>query len=78
MLLHRAQAAEGDVMKIDKARGRLTLKHGGVRNLDMPPMTMAFRTKEPRLLDPLAVGDKVSFQAEKVEGQYTVTSLQKR
>ena len=70
-------ATAGEVTKLDKAGGRVTLKHGGIKNLDMPPMSMVFRVSNPKLLDELAVGSRVRFTAEKVDGQYTVTSLSK-
>ena len=73
-----AQAAltEGEVRKVDKAAGKITLKHGEIRNLDMPPMTMVFRVKEPTMLAAVKEGDKVKFTAERVDGAYTVTSLE--
>ncbi|MFN3295133.1 copper-binding protein [Caldimonas sp.] len=73
-----AQAAEGEVRKIDKAAGKITIKHGEIKSLDMPPMTMVFRAEPPSLLDKVQVGDKVSFQAAKVGGTYTVTAIEKR
>lgn len=72
------QAAEGEVRKIDKAAGKITIKHGEIKSLDMPPMTMVFRADPPSLLDKVQVGDKVSFQAAKVGGTYTVTAIDKR
>jgi Cu(I)/Ag(I) efflux system periplasmic protein CusF len=72
------QAAEGEVRKIDKAAGKITLKHGEIKSLDMPPMTMVFRAEPASLLDKVQVGDKVSFQAAKVGGTYTVTAIDKR
>jgi Cu(I)/Ag(I) efflux system periplasmic protein CusF len=72
-----AQANEGEVRKIDKAQAKLTLRHGEIKKLDMPPMTMVFRVKDVKWLDELAVGDKVRFDAEKIDGQYTVTVLVK-
>jgi Cu/Ag efflux protein CusF len=72
-----AQAlTEGEVRKLDKAQGKLTLRHGEIKNLDMPPMTMVFRVKDAKMLDGLAEGSKVKFAAEKIDGQYTVTVLQ--
>ena len=73
----QAPAASGEVTKIDKAGGRVTLKHGEIKHLDMPPMTMAFHVKDAKLLDGLAVGDKLRFQAERIDGKYTVTSVSK-
>ena len=72
-----ATATTGEVTKLDKAGGRVTLKHGEIKHLDMPPMTMVFRVSNPKLLDELAVGSRVRFTAEKVDGQYTVTSVSK-
>ena len=66
---------EGEVRKVDKAGGKVTLKHGPIANLEMPPMTMVFRVKEPALLANLKEGDKVKFKADKVQGAYTVTEL---
>ncbi len=69
--------AGGEVTKVDKAGSRVTLKHSGVKNLDMPPMIMSFRVRDPLILEGVAVGDHVRFAAERVDGQYTVTSLSK-
>lgn len=68
--------SEGVVRKIDAANGKLTLRHGPLVNLDMPPMTMVFRVVSPRLLDGIKVGDKVNFHAESIDGVLTVTVLQ--
>lgn len=67
----------GEVTKIDKAGGRLTLKHAEIKHLDMPPMTMVFRVADPKLLDGLAVGSRIRFAAERINGQYTVTQISK-
>jgi Cu(I)/Ag(I) efflux system periplasmic protein CusF len=61
----------------DKEAGKVTLKHGEIKNLDMPPMTMVFRVAEPKMLDSLAVGSRISFTAEKLNGQYTLTSVRR-
>ena len=71
----QAPTATGEVTKLDKASGKVTLKHGEIKNLDMPPMTMVFRVSDPQLLDELVVGSRVRFTAEKLDGQYTVTSV---
>jgi Cu/Ag efflux protein CusF len=76
-LVVHAQAYEGEVRKIEKAQGKITLRHGELKALDMPPMTMVFRVGNPALLDNLAVGDKVKFDAAKVGGNYTVTAISK-
>jgi Cu/Ag efflux protein CusF len=68
--------AEGEVRKVDKEAKKLTLKHGPLKNLDMPGMTMVFQVKEDALLDKVQAGDKVRFQAEKIDGKFTVTRLE--
>ena len=73
----QAQATDAEVKKIDKAQGKITLKHGEIKNLDMPPMTMVFRVKDAKVLDTVAAGDKVKVTIEKLDGQYTVTSMNK-
>jgi Cu(I)/Ag(I) efflux system periplasmic protein CusF len=67
--------ADGEVRRIDKAQGRVTLRHGEIKSLDMPPMTMVFRVRDAKLLDGLAVGDKVRFDAVQADGQYVVTTI---
>ena len=73
-----AQPVDGEVRKVDKAQAKVTLKHGEIKNLDMPPMTMVFRVRDAKMLDGLAEGTKVRFAAEKIDGQYTVTDLKIR
>ena len=67
---------QGEVRKVDKEQGKVTLRHGPLQNLDMPPMTMVFKAADPKLLDGLKEGDKVKFTAEKVNGAITVTAIQ--
>ena len=69
--------ASGEVTKVDKNNGRITLRHGEIKNLDMPPMTMTFRVREGKLLEDVAVGQRVRFTAEKLDGNYVVTTLNK-
>lgn len=76
-LAAHAQAYEGEVLKVDKAQTKITLKHGELKGLDMPPMTMIFRVQDAKQLDSLAVGDRVRFDAAKVGGAYTVTAIRK-
>jgi Cu/Ag efflux protein CusF len=66
----------GEVRKIDKASGKITLRHEALENLGMPAMTMVFRVADPKFLDAVKEGDKVSFVADKVNGQFTVTRLE--
>jgi Cu/Ag efflux protein CusF len=67
---------EAEVRKVDKEAGKITLKHGEIKNLDMPPMTMVFRVKEASLLDKAKAGDKIRFAAEKIDGNFVVTEIQ--
>jgi Cu/Ag efflux protein CusF len=71
-----APLAEGEVRRIDKEANKLTIRHGPLANLDMPPMTMVFQVKDPALLQGLKPGDKIRFQADKVGGAYTVTHIE--
>lgn len=69
---------EGEVRKVDKEAGKVTLKHGEIKNLDMPGMTMVFQVKDPALLEKVKAGDQVNFTADKVNGAYTVLSIEPR
>ncbi len=71
-----ASMTEGEVRKVDKDAGKVTIKHGPLKNLDMPAMTMVFRVKDPAMLDQVKAGDKVRFVAEKVEGAFTLVQLE--
>jgi Cu(I)/Ag(I) efflux system periplasmic protein CusF len=71
-----AAKADGEVKKVDKSSGKVTIKHGPLSNLDMPAMTMVFRVKDPAMLDQLKSGDSIKFRAEKIGGNYTVTEFQ--
>ena len=68
---------QGEVRKIDKDAGKVTLKHGPIESLDMPGMTMVFRAKDPSALDKVQVGDSVLFKVERIDGALTVTELRK-
>lgn len=65
----------GEIRKIDLDTARITLKHGDIKNLDMPPMTMVFQVKDGALLDALKAGDKIRFVAEKTATGYAVTEI---
>lgn len=67
--------ADAEVRKIDKEAGKITLKHGEIRNLDMPPMTMVFSVKDKAMLEQIKAGDKVKFKAVNEAGKFTVTDL---
>jgi Cu(I)/Ag(I) efflux system protein CusF len=63
------------VKKLDKANGKVTLKHGALTNLGMPAMTMAFRVKDAAWLDKLHPSDQIHFVAEQVDGELTIVEL---
>ena len=67
---------DGEVRKIDKEQGKVTLRHGPIANLDMPAMTMVFKVSDAKMLDTIKEGDKVKFTADKVNGAITVTSIE--
>jgi Cu/Ag efflux protein CusF len=71
-----AEMADGEIRKVSKDTGKLTIKHGPIKSLDMPPMTMVFTAKNPALLDKVAVGDKVRFSVVDEGGQMLVTDIQ--
>lgn len=71
-----APMSDGEVRKVDKDQGKLTLKHGPIANLDMPGMTMVFKVADRKLLDVVKVGDKVKFSAENLNGAMTVTAIE--
>lgn len=66
----------GEIRKVDKDSKKITIKHGEIKNLDMPPMTMVFQVKDAAMLDKIQAGDKVKFKVEKQLGSYVVTELQ--
>ena len=75
-----AQSAmvNGQVTKIDESAGKITLKHGPIKKLDMNEgMTMVFRVQDPAMLKQVKVGDKVRFDADRVNGQITVTKIER-
>jgi Cu(I)/Ag(I) efflux system protein CusF len=69
--------AKGEVVKIDKSAGKITLKHGPIKNLDMDSMTMVFRVADPAMLDKVKAGEKIEFEAARVNGAITVTKIGK-
>jgi Cu(I)/Ag(I) efflux system periplasmic protein CusF len=71
-----AEMSDAEVRKVDKDAAKITLKHGEIRNLDMPPMTMVFQVKDAALLDKFKPGDKVKFMAQKVGSAYVVTAIE--
>ena len=71
------QTADGQVTKINTKENKITLRHGPIKNLDMDSMTMVFRVKDPAMLKQVKVGDKVKFEADRVNGRLTVIKMEK-
>lgn len=70
-------AAEGEVRRVNAAGQEVTLKHGEIKNLEMPPMTMVFKVKDVAQLASIKAGDKVRFTADQINGAYTVLSIER-
>jgi Cu(I)/Ag(I) efflux system periplasmic protein CusF len=68
---------KGEVVKVDKPAGKITLKHAPIKNLDMDAMTMVFRVADQAMLDKVKAGDKVEFEADRVNGAITITKIGK-
>ena len=71
-----ADMTDGEIRKVDKDTKKITIKHGEIKNLDMPGMTMLFQVKDTAMLDMVKPGDKVKFKAEKLGGGIVVTEIQ--
>lgn len=71
-----ASMADGEVRKVDKEAGKVTLRHGPIANLDMPGMTMVFKATDPKVLDNVKEGDRIRFAAERVNGAIAVTRIE--
>jgi Cu(I)/Ag(I) efflux system protein CusF len=74
--VNQTALADGEIKKVDRETGKLTIRHSELKNLGMQAMTMAFRTKDAAMLDQVAVGDKVKFVAERLNGAFTVVLLE--
>jgi Cu(I)/Ag(I) efflux system periplasmic protein CusF len=79
MSVAQSAMVNGQVTKIDESAGMITLKHGPIKKLEMEDgMTMVFRVQDPAMLKQVKVGDKVKFDADRINGQFTVTKIEKR
>ena len=70
-----AELVAGEVKKVDKDAGKMTIKHAPLANLNMPAMTMVFRVKDAAMLEKVKAGDKINFAAQRANGAITVTQL---
>jgi Cu/Ag efflux protein CusF len=78
MSMAQSAMVNGQVTKIDESAGKITLKHGPIKKLEMEDgMTMVFRVHDPSMLKQVKVGDKVRFDADRVNGQITITKIEK-
>ncbi len=68
--------AEGEIKKINRDNKKMTIKHGDIKSLDMPGMTMVFQIRDTSLLETFKADDKVKFVIEKLDGAFVVTSMQ--
>ena len=74
----QSDMVDGQVTKIDASASKITLKHGPIKKFDMDDgMTMVFRAGDPAMLKAVKAGDKVKFNPERINGQFTVTKIQK-
>ena len=71
-----ADMTDGEIRKVDKDAKKLTIKHGEIKNLDMPPMTMVFQVKDATMLESVKAGDKIRFIVRKSDSGFVVTDLQ--
>ena len=78
----RAQSApeitSGEVTKVDASAQKITIKHGPIKKYDMDDgMTMVFRAQDPAMLSSVKPGDKIRFESDRINGQFTVTRIEK-
>ena len=66
----------GEVRKVDRDNQKITIKHGEIKSLDMPPMTMVFTVKDPAMLEAAKPGDKVRFAVAREDGKFVVTAIE--
>jgi Cu/Ag efflux protein CusF len=71
-----AAMSSGEVKKVDKDTGKITIKHGPLDNLGMPAMTMVFHVADPAMLEQVKPGDKIAFIAERKNGVLTVVKME--
>lgn len=73
----QAEMADGEIRKINKNTGKITVKHGEIKSVEMPPMTMVFGVADKAMLEGLKEGDKVKFNVKQEGSNYTVTEIKK-
>jgi Cu/Ag efflux protein CusF len=74
----QSDLVDGVVTKVDESAAKITIKHGPLKKFDMDhDMTMVFRAGDPQMLKTVKAGDKVKFVPERINGQFTVTKIEK-
>lgn len=74
----QAESVVGQIVRINESAGKITIKHGPIKKFDMTEgMTMVFRAKDPAMLKAVKAGDKVKFEPDQVNGQFTVMKIEK-
>lgn len=68
--------AEGEVRTVDVGQGKITIRHGEIKNLQMPPMTMVFKVRDPAMLGAVKKGDRILFRALQENGDLVVTEIE--
>ena len=68
--------SDGEIKKVDLEAGKVTIKHGEIKHLDMPSMTMVFIAKDKRLLTNIKPGEKIKFMVVHEDGKMIVTDIQ--
>lgn len=66
----------GEIRRIDLHARKIVIKHGPLEDFDMPAMTMAYRLRDPALVEGLQAGDAVRFQAERLGAVFIVTRIE--
>ena len=72
------EMATAEVRRVDKEAKKVTLKHGPIKSLDMPPRTMVFQVRDERLFDKLVAGEQIRFSAEQLQGAFVLTSVERQ
>ena len=75
--LAQSASADGEIRKIDAKAGRVIIKHGDWKGMEMQAMTMAFRVRDTAVLNGLKVADTVRFVIEKDGADYVVIAIER-
>ena len=72
------QSASGVVKRVDVGAGKITVDHGPIKSLRMDAMIMVFRVKDPAMLKQVKAGDRINFDAGRINGALTILKMKKR